>query len=153
MRRAERHRASMMLKILTVIACVITPRIVVAGCCEIRRVEANPPSATLRVCDSAVSSDCEAPLFEGSVAYGTPQPICSTADILSYRELDETTARGVLDLLREKGADDVAVFGGGIIPPEDIGALKAIGVKAIFTPGTSTQDIVRFVRENIRAAV
>ena len=59
----------------------------------------------------------------------------------------------VLDLLREKGADDVAVFGGGIIPPEDIGALKAIGVKEIFTPGTSTQDIVRFVRENIRTAV
>ena len=59
----------------------------------------------------------------------------------------------VLDLLHVKGADDVAVFGGGIIPPEDIGALKAIGVKEIFTPGTSTQDIVRFVRENIRAAV
>ena len=59
----------------------------------------------------------------------------------------------VLDLLLEQGADDVAVFGGGIIPPEDIGTLKAIGVKEIFTPGTSTQDIVRFVRENIRAAV
>jgi methylmalonyl-CoA mutase C-terminal domain/subunit len=59
----------------------------------------------------------------------------------------------VLDLLHEKGADDVAVFGGGIIPPEDIGALKAMGVKEIFTPGTSTQDIVRFVREHIRAAV
>ena len=59
----------------------------------------------------------------------------------------------VLDLLREKGADDVAVFGGGIIPPEDIEALKALGVKEIFTPGTSTQDIVRFVRENIRTAV
>jgi methylmalonyl-CoA mutase C-terminal domain/subunit len=59
----------------------------------------------------------------------------------------------VLELLHEKGADDVAVFGGGIIPPEDIAALKAIGVKEIFTPGTSTQDIVRFVREHIRAAV
>jgi methylmalonyl-CoA mutase, C-terminal domain len=59
----------------------------------------------------------------------------------------------VLELLREKGADDVAVFGGGIIPPEDIAALKAIGVKEIFTPGTTTQDIVRFVREHIRAAV
>ena len=59
----------------------------------------------------------------------------------------------VLELLREKGADDVAVFGGGIIPPEDIAALKTMGVKEIFTPGTSTQDIVRFVREHIRAAV
>ena len=59
----------------------------------------------------------------------------------------------VLELLHEKGADDVAVFGGGIIPPEDIAALKAIGVKEIFTPGTSTQDIVRFVREHIRTVV
>ena len=59
----------------------------------------------------------------------------------------------VLELLREKGADDVAVFGGGIIPPEDIAALKEIGVKELFTPGTSTQDIIRFVREHIRAAV
>ena len=58
----------------------------------------------------------------------------------------------VLELLHDKGADDIAVFGGGIIPPEDIAALKAIGVKEIFTPGTSTQDIIRFVRENIRTA-
>jgi methylmalonyl-CoA mutase C-terminal domain/subunit len=59
----------------------------------------------------------------------------------------------VLELLREKGAADIAVFGGGIIPPEDIAELKALGVKELFTPGTSTQDIVRFVREHIRAAV
>jgi methylmalonyl-CoA mutase C-terminal domain/subunit len=59
----------------------------------------------------------------------------------------------VLELLREKGADDIAVFGGGIIPPEDIVALKALGVKELFTPGTSMQDIVRFVRDNIRTAV
>ena len=59
----------------------------------------------------------------------------------------------VLDLLREKGADDIVVFGGGIIPPEDVAALKAMGVKELFAPGTSTQDIVGFVREHIRAAV
>ena len=59
----------------------------------------------------------------------------------------------VLELLREKGADDIAVFGGGIIPADDIAALKAMGVKELFTPGTSTQAIVRFVREHIRAAV
>ncbi|HEX7215672.1 MAG TPA: cobalamin B12-binding domain-containing protein [Methylomirabilota bacterium] len=57
----------------------------------------------------------------------------------------------VLDLLKEKGADDIALFGGGIIPQDDIQALKAIGVKELFTPGTSTQDIIRFVRDNIRA--
>ena len=59
----------------------------------------------------------------------------------------------VLELLREKGADDIAVFGGGIIPAEDITTLKAMGVRELFTPGTSTQDIIRFVRDNIRATV
>jgi len=59
----------------------------------------------------------------------------------------------VLELLREKGAGDVVVFGGGIIPADDVQALKAAGVLELFTPGTSTQDIIRFVRENIRAAV
>lgn len=58
----------------------------------------------------------------------------------------------VLELLKEKGADDIAVFGGGIIPPDDVAELKALGVKEIFTPGTSTQTIVKFVRENIRPA-
>jgi methylmalonyl-CoA mutase C-terminal domain/subunit len=59
----------------------------------------------------------------------------------------------VLALLKEKGADDIVVFGGGIIPPDDIAALKALGVRELFTPGTSTQDIVRFVRDHIRATV
>jgi methylmalonyl-CoA mutase, C-terminal domain len=59
----------------------------------------------------------------------------------------------VLDLLREKGAEDVVVFGGGIIPPEDAAALKAIGVKELFGPGTTTQEIVRFVREHVRTTV
>jgi len=59
----------------------------------------------------------------------------------------------VLELLREKGAADVVVFGGGIIPPADIEALKAIGVKELFGPGTSTRDIIRFVQEHVRAAV
>jgi methylmalonyl-CoA mutase cobalamin-binding domain/chain len=56
----------------------------------------------------------------------------------------------VLELLREKGVDDVMVFGGGIIPPEDVEQLRGMGVKALFTPGTSTQDIVAFVREHVR---
>jgi len=59
----------------------------------------------------------------------------------------------VLELLKEKGADDVVVFGGGIIPPEDVAGLKAIGVKELFGPGTSTQDIIRFVHDHVRAAV
>jgi methylmalonyl-CoA mutase C-terminal domain/subunit len=58
----------------------------------------------------------------------------------------------VLELLREKGADDIIVFGGGIVPPEDIARLKAEGVREIFTPGTSTRDIVSFVTANVRPA-
>jgi len=56
----------------------------------------------------------------------------------------------VLDLLGEKGIDDVVLFGGGIIPPEDVERLKQRGVKELFTPGTSTQQIVTFVREHVR---
>jgi methylmalonyl-CoA mutase C-terminal domain/subunit len=56
----------------------------------------------------------------------------------------------VIELLRERGAADVAVFGGGIVPEEDIPALKKAGVLEIFTPGASTEDIVAWVRENIR---
>ncbi len=55
----------------------------------------------------------------------------------------------VIELLKEKGAEDIIVFGGGIIPRDDIKGLKEIGVKEIFTPGTSTEEIIRFVRENI----
>jgi methylmalonyl-CoA mutase C-terminal domain/subunit len=56
----------------------------------------------------------------------------------------------ILELLREKGVDDVVVFGGGIIPPEDVERLKAMGVKELFTPGASTQQIVGFVRDHVR---
>ena len=56
----------------------------------------------------------------------------------------------VLELLRKQKADDVLVFGGGIIPDEDIPPLKQAGVAEIFTPGSSTQDIVKWIRENIR---
>ncbi len=55
----------------------------------------------------------------------------------------------VLKLLRDKGIDDVVVFGGGIVPPEDIPELKQAGVREIFTPGASTDDIVQWVRANI----
>ncbi len=56
----------------------------------------------------------------------------------------------IMDLLKEKKIDDIVVFGGGIIPDDDIQGLKKIGVKEVFTPGTSTEEIVKFVRENIR---
>ncbi len=56
----------------------------------------------------------------------------------------------VLQLLQERGAEDIPVFGGGIIPPEDIAELKKKGIRELFTPGASTEEIIRWVRENIR---
>jgi methylmalonyl-CoA mutase C-terminal domain/subunit len=57
----------------------------------------------------------------------------------------------VMRLLKDKGATDVVVFGGGIIPDDDAAKLKALGVAQIFTPGASTEDIVKWVRENVAA--
>jgi methylmalonyl-CoA mutase C-terminal domain/subunit len=55
----------------------------------------------------------------------------------------------VLELLRERGADDVVVFGGGIVPAEDFGPLAELGVAKIFTPGATTTEIVDWVREHV----
>jgi methylmalonyl-CoA mutase C-terminal domain/subunit len=53
----------------------------------------------------------------------------------------------VVDLLKEKGADDILVFGGGVIPEEDIPGLKAAGVAEVFTPGTPTSATIEFLKE------
>ncbi len=55
----------------------------------------------------------------------------------------------VCQLLKEKGADDIVVFGGGVIPDDDIPGLKQAGVSEVFTPGTSTESIVQWVRDNV----
>ncbi len=55
----------------------------------------------------------------------------------------------ILALLRERQAGDVVVFGGGIIPDEDREGLLRAGVRAIFTPGTSTQQVIEWVKENV----
>ncbi len=59
----------------------------------------------------------------------------------------------VLELLRERDAGDIVVFGGGIIPEADIPELEQLGVAKIFTPGASTQAIVDWVRTHISTAV
>jgi methylmalonyl-CoA mutase C-terminal domain/subunit len=53
----------------------------------------------------------------------------------------------VMELIKEKGADHIVVFGGGIIPAEDVKKLEQLGVARIFGPGTDTGDIVKFIRE------
>ena len=55
----------------------------------------------------------------------------------------------VIDLLKEQGAADIAVFGGGIIPQDDVPRLKEQGVSEVFLPGSSTQTIIAWIRENI----
>ncbi len=55
----------------------------------------------------------------------------------------------VVELLRERDASDIVVFGGGIIPRDDIAQLEALGVARIFTPGATTTEIVTWVRENV----
>jgi methylmalonyl-CoA mutase C-terminal domain/subunit len=56
----------------------------------------------------------------------------------------------IVSLLRDKGMDDCLVLVGGIVPQEDIQTLKDQGVAEVFLPGTSTEDIVKFLRENVR---
>jgi len=56
----------------------------------------------------------------------------------------------VIDLLKEKGASDIVVFGGGIIPQDDVPRLKERGVAEVFLPGSSTQVIIDWIRQHIR---
>jgi methylmalonyl-CoA mutase, C-terminal domain len=88
----------------------------------------------------------------------TPEQIVDTAiqedadaiglSILSGAHM--TLFAKVLELLRERDAEDIKVFGGGIIPEEDIPLLKEQGVAEIFTPGATTTSIVEWVRANVR---
>jgi len=76
---------------------------------------------------------------------------CVGLSILSGAHM--TLFKRVIELLAERGANDVVVFGGGIIPDADIPQLEAMGAAKIFTPGSSMEDIVTWVRANVAAAV
>lgn len=89
----------------------------------------------------------------------TPEMIANTAvqegvDAVGLSVLSgahNTLFPAVIEALRKKGANSVMVFGGGIIPEEDMVFLKDKGVKAVFTPGTSTEDIISFVRTSVKS--
>jgi methylmalonyl-CoA mutase C-terminal domain/subunit len=89
----------------------------------------------------------------------TPEMIASAAaqedvDVIGLSILSgahNTLCPRLMELLREKGMADVTVLIGGIIPEADIPALKQAGIAAIFLPGTSTQQIVDFIRERAAA--
>ena len=55
-----------------------------------------------------------------------------------------------MELLKEKGVEDMLVLGGGIIPDEDIPEMKRCGIAEIFGPGTRTEDIINYIRENLK---
>lgn len=57
----------------------------------------------------------------------------------------------VMKLLKEKGLENVLVFAGGIIPDEDVSAIRKMGVQAVYGPGTSTQDIIAAIKERVSA--
>ena len=85
----------------------------------------------------------------------TPEMIATAAaqedvDVIGLSILSgahNTICPQIMNLLREKGMDDVTVLVGGIIPETDIPALKQVGIAEIFLPGTSTQDIVDFIHK------
>ncbi len=56
----------------------------------------------------------------------------------------------VAELVKEKAGDDIILFGGGVIPEEDIDFLKSKGFKAIFTPGTSSNEVIDFIKRNVK---
>jgi methylmalonyl-CoA mutase C-terminal domain/subunit len=56
----------------------------------------------------------------------------------------------VVQILQEKGVNDILVLGGGIVPVDDIPGLKKAGVREIFQPGASTEDIIKYIQENVK---
>jgi methylmalonyl-CoA mutase C-terminal domain/subunit len=89
----------------------------------------------------------------------TPEQIVETviqedADVVGLSVLSGahmTLFARLSELMAERGIDDVVVFGGGIIPDEDIPELERLGVARIFTPGATTTEIVDWVREHVGA--
>ena len=59
----------------------------------------------------------------------------------------------VLELIKEHRMEDVLLFGGGIIPGDDLEKLRQMGVSRIFLPGTTTEEVIRFLQESVKARV
>jgi methylmalonyl-CoA mutase C-terminal domain/subunit len=88
----------------------------------------------------------------------TPQQIVETAlqedvDVIALSILSGahlTLFPRIMELVKQRHLDDVLVFAGGIIPEEDVPALKEIGIVEVFGPGTNTDELVKFITENVR---
>lgn len=87
----------------------------------------------------------------------TPEQIVETAlqedvDVIGLSILSgahKTLFPRILQLLKKQGLTDVMVFAGGIVPEEDISEMKKLGIKEIFGPGTTTEEIIQYVNENL----
>ncbi|MBX5326289.1 MAG: cobalamin B12-binding domain-containing protein [Candidatus Bathyarchaeia archaeon] len=91
----------------------------------------------------------------------TPEQIVETAlqedvDVIGLSILSgahTTLFPRIMELIKEKGLNDVLVFAGGIIPEEDVPEMKKIGIKEIFGPGTPTETLVKYVKENVKKKI
>jgi methylmalonyl-CoA mutase C-terminal domain/subunit len=87
----------------------------------------------------------------------TPEQIVETAlqedvDVIGLSILSgahKTLFPRIMELLKKQGLSDVMVFAGGIVPEEDIIEMKKLGIKEIFGPGTTTDSIIQYVRDNL----
>ncbi len=90
----------------------------------------------------------------------TPEQIASAAvqegvDVVGLSCLSgahNTLFPRVVQLLKERGAGDIFVLGGGIVPAEDIPGLKRSGIREIFQPGASTEEIIKYIQENVKTS-
>ena len=88
----------------------------------------------------------------------TPEQVVNAAiqedvDLIGFSILSGahlTLAGEIKRLLKEKGADDITIIGGGVIPDEDISKLEGIGVKKVFLPGTPLEEVVKWTEENVK---
>ena len=88
----------------------------------------------------------------------TPEQIANAAiqegvDVIGLSSLSGAHSHlfsKVVQILKEKGAEDILIIGGGIIPVDDISELKKAGIREIFQPGTSTEDIIGYIKKNVK---
>jgi len=88
----------------------------------------------------------------------TPQQIVEAAiqegvDVIAMSSLSgahDYLFPRVMEILKEKGAEDILVLGGGIIPDDDMEELKACGIAKIFGPGSDTREIAKYIKENVK---
>ena len=78
-------------RFLALALVALTPRAATSACCDLVKIDSDPPSTQVRACEPNASGACPTWLFEGSLAEGQTAPICATGDIVIYQEFDVAT--------------------------------------------------------------